>query len=294
MRVLLFLFLLLTGCATFPKWYLNPPKDNNSFLYASAMGESKKEAINKALSFLASKLKIDISSNTQIEKSLSTTNSSSSFYKNFSQNIKTQIKNIVFYDYKIEKLKNMDNKFFVLIKINRIKNAQLLYKFVNKKIDSITIPKNLSPLQKLKLFPTIKRKLKKLSSQIETINLLDPNLDTSYLLKKIDKLLKKLNSDFSFKVKGFLKNYIEDLISQKYNLSPKGDITITSIAKLKTSKIMDYKIAKYSVILKISDSKIQKTYQLNCSAKSFDKNLSIELAIKKCKEKIKKLLKSAL
>ena len=100
MRVLVFLFLLLTGCATFPKWYLNPPKDNNSFLYASAMGKSKKEAINKALSFLASKLKIDVSSTTQIEKSLSITNSSSSFYKNFSQNIKTQIKSIAFYDYK--------------------------------------------------------------------------------------------------------------------------------------------------------------------------------------------------
>jgi len=136
--------------------------------------------------------------------------------------------------------------------------------------------------------------LKKLSSQIETINLLDPNLNTSYLLKKIDKLSKKLTLNFYFKVNGFLKNYIEDLISQKYNLSSKSDITITSIAKLKTSKIIDYKIAKYSVILKISDSKIQKTYQLNSSAKSFNKDLSIELATKKCKEKIKKLLKTAL
>ncbi|WP_297440773.1 LPP20 family lipoprotein [Sulfurimonas sp.] len=48
--------------AQIPSWYLNPPKSEGSVMYALGEGKSKREAIDNALSLMASTLSVSISS----------------------------------------------------------------------------------------------------------------------------------------------------------------------------------------------------------------------------------------
>ncbi len=71
--VLLSLTVLLTGCShkpkpinqkpvSLPSWFLDPPLSSGRYMYAAAIGEDKKDAINNALSSIISTLSIKIKS----------------------------------------------------------------------------------------------------------------------------------------------------------------------------------------------------------------------------------------
>ena len=78
--LLIVVCLLLVSCGsaptkktvtqTTPSWYLNPPSDTSSVLYAVGSGETQEQAVKDALVYLAAKLSVSVSSSTTINKTL--------------------------------------------------------------------------------------------------------------------------------------------------------------------------------------------------------------------------------
>ncbi len=294
MRYLIAVLLLLLGCSKTPdtpKWYLNTPKDSPLYLYGSGAGESKQDAINNALSFMASKLKVKIDSTFKSEKSLIQTNDDTNVYKNLSQNIKTTVDNFTFYNYQIDKIKKIDDKYYVLLKINRIKNAQKIVDSIKEQLNGL--PSSTTPIENVKNYKNAIKKLKELKNQYKLAKILDPSVEEIDLDSKIKEYSSKLQN-ITFNVNSndeFIKNMTLTYLSQKgFSISKNPKIKIKLNLKTSTKRIVGEYLTNASLDATISDLSASKSYHIQCAANSFSKTLSKKLAIKKCSQKLNSIL----
>jgi len=127
--VFFFFTLLLNNCGSekrvevaqkkIPTWYMNPPPSTPSSLYAVGEGKSKKEAVDSALSFLASTLSVSISSsfNTKTVVKEGSVNSSDATYINQTQ---SDVKKIRITNYELLNVEQLGfKKYAVLIKADK-------------------------------------------------------------------------------------------------------------------------------------------------------------------------------
>ena len=291
MRYLIFLALLILGCSSkpdIPKWYLNTPKDNSLYLYGSGEGYDRNEAINSALSFIGSKLKVKISSTFQSEKSYIDYNGKEDVYKNMSQNIKSTIDNFTFYNYQIDKIKKIDDKYYALIKINRQTNAQKIIQDIKNSLKNLPALTN-SAIENLKNAKKAQKTIIKLKNRYKLAKILNPQIQNINFPKKYEKIIR--NTTFNvYSNSTFLKNYLLNTISKKYTISNSPKIKVIANIYLKTKKIVGEYLTNAKLNLLLKDKTTQKEYFFECAASSFNPELSKKLAIKKCADKAKKLL----
>ena len=285
MKKLLILFIILfISCSSHPpKWYNKIYSDNNQFIYATGVSKTKKEAINTALANASSKIAITIKSSYKSLKYSYKDSSSSTYSSNSILNIETKTNPLTFTNYKILKLEKKD-KYYVLIKIDRYKNAKFM-------CNNIHINTNYEDLD---IFLKYKKLLKNINKKIEmlkNINALYPickeKLKKAILFKKY--LEKKLNT-ITFNIISNdkeIKNIISSII--KFNISPKANIKIFAYSKYEYKIVGNYKISIIKLTLQIKNTK-EKNFEITCAGSSIqDYETAKLLAYKECKEKLKKI-----
>jgi len=287
MKRLIFIALIFfIGCSTNPpKWYNKIYNDNSYYIYATGDGANKKEAINSALANASSKIAIVVKSMFKSLKYQYKGNDTNSYSSNSILDIETKTNPITFTDYKIVKLEKKD-KYYVLIKINRYKNAK--YMCENTSIPKIDI-NNLNVLLNYKtILKTLNQKIKKLKN----INALYPLCKNK--LNKILSLKKEIINKYNNLTYTITSNdkKLKDIIEAVLNIneSKKGDIHLLVKTNTTYKKIGEYKIATIYVNLKLKCKNLSKNFSFICASSSIqDYSTAKELAYNKCKEKIKKI-----
>ncbi|ACM92652.1 putative lipoprotein [Nautilia profundicola AmH] len=166
-----------------PNWYIQTPKDNQNYFYASAESYSKQNAIKNALNDIASRINVKISSNFVINKGIHNQKT----YNEIFQQINAQVSNINFNNYEILKIDKENDKYYVLIRINKQKLINNLKTKINIELKKIDFNEN-SPIKRVIYSYNILYKLKKIKSDIFILESLGVNI--SNYIAKIENLKK--------------------------------------------------------------------------------------------------------
>jgi hypothetical protein len=166
--------LFMNGCSSQPKsvqkvqssvpsWFLNPPSDNNAYMYGVAMGKDRDDAVKAALADMVSKLSIDLKSSYSSDQSVN------DYYtkQKITNKIQTEVASIKINNYDIMQAKLVGyDRYAVLIRTDK-------RKFVNGLIDTLASEKSTIDLEYslLKNKDSIARynSLKKMSLQVKKI-----------------------------------------------------------------------------------------------------------------------------
>ncbi len=281
-----FIMIIFISCTTKPpKWYEKIYTDNQNFIYATGSGKTKQEAINYALANASSKISIVVKSIYKSKKYSYKGDDTYSYSNSTLLDIQTKTNPITFSEYKVLKLEKKD-KYYVLIKINRYKNAKFMCE--NTNIDSF----NESNLNLLFNYKKITNRLQKIIEKLKNINALYPLCkDKLNLAIKLKKKLQKKYSNLTFSIKSndeTIKNIIKSILKIKNS----KNATIKIIAKTtnKQKQVGSYKINIITLNLTISDKNASKNFYFTCAGSSIqDYQTAKALAYQNCKEKIKEI-----
>ncbi len=295
MKKTIFLILLFfIGCATkkIPQWYMKTYPQSNRFLYATGEGKTLDGAVKNALAFAAGKIYIKIKSRYNALQTQYKTQNENIYTDYSSLNIKSFTKNIVFSSYKILK-KYKGDKFYVLIKIDRINNARNLCNSIS--VFKFPEQNDLEFLFNSKLFF---KKTQSIIQNLQITNLIYPlcnkKLKNALEIKK--RLIKRLNSiKISISGDNVLKDYLNELLQKYIKTAQNADIKVIIQNKPAYKKIAELYIVSMNINIVFKNKKEKKILELNCAASSLENfSLSRKLTYEKCKEKIKNILENYL
>ena len=228
--LLILFFLSACGSPDIPKWYVNTPKDNSLYFYATAEGYSKQNAIKNALNDIASRINVKISSNFVINRGIHNKKTYNEIY----QQINTQISNVSFNNYEILKTEKQEDKYYVLLRVNKQKLIKSLKTKINLKFQNLNF-NNQSPIKKVISAYKILNSLKKIKSDVFILESLGININP--YITKIEKLENKakeiiINTKFSIKADRF-KNVTVEVLSGYLTITPNADniISVNVITK---------------------------------------------------------------
>lgn len=196
MRPLLTLFILLilfTGCShnkpsvavapkTLPAWYLDPPRSDGPFLYATGEGVDRQAAVNDALSMLASNLSITIASRYSATATESRRNGQSETAFSSTNEIRSEVEKIRISPYDIVQGREQSfRRYLVLVKADRRAIAKsmeqglaaLLLELENKE----TALGQSDALKKLFFYRDATEALTAERNKLRIVRLLDPSFD---------------------------------------------------------------------------------------------------------------------
>jgi hypothetical protein len=195
---IIFIF-ILSGCFNPepPKWYVNTPKDTGIYFYASAESYTKQNAVKNALNDIASRINVKISSNFVINKGIHNQKTYNEIY----QQINTQVSNVSFNNYEIIKTKKEDDKYYVLLRVNKEKMINTLKIKLGMEFKQIDF-KEKSPLKRVVYAYNVLYKLKKIKSDVFILESLGVDI-TGYISKmeNIEKKALNIIKNTSFRVK---------------------------------------------------------------------------------------------
>lgn len=290
-----------TSQHTTPKWYLLSPNNNTLFIYGTGEGDTKEEAKNNALNEMASKLVVSVGS------SLKTTTkvSDDSYSKNIQRDVKIDIQKIKFINAKIEKIVQIGDKFYILLKVNRIelfeqkrKEFDINDERVTKQYNSIS---SYAKLEKIKILQNISPDLINGKQQALILNAINNDFNQAPYMKKYDSYLdeiynlKKSSSIYvstNNKHRYFADSLIEMLNQKQYKIGEdkNSDIKIKINNKIKYSIARGWNIAKVITTLSvISNGKTISNKNISTLGRSStSKESALESAAKQFTIKIKK------
>ena len=233
-----------------PKWLINPPKDNILYFYAASEGYTKKEAIKNALSDIASRINVKITSEFVINKG----SYNKKTYNDTYQLIKAEVKNIHL-NYEILKTKKIDKKIYVLLRVNKEKLITSLKNDINNEIKRLnSLLKTENPCKKVKNAYIVLQKLKSFNSKISILNYFTPS---TYDTKNIyNTALKLKNTPFKIKADNF-KNESLHLLSECFNITNRAKNLITIHTSYKKLKLFDYYLIKGNSRIKLCNRIIE-------------------------------------
>jgi L-rhamnose mutarotase len=280
--LLILFFLSACGSPEIPKWYINTPKDNAFYFYASAEGYSKQNAIKNALNDIASRINVKISSNFVINRGIHNKKTYNEIY----QQINTQISNVSFNNYEILKTEKQEDKYYVLVRVNKQKLIKSLKTKINLKFQNLNFDTQ-SPIKKVISAYRILNSLKKIKSDVFILESL--GIDINPYIIKIEKLENKakeiiINTKFSIKANRFKDATIE-VLSRYLTITPNSDNIIS--LNVTTKKLILFN----SYIIKGKASIfIDKPYTITFLGKSVSSyKEALNFAKTEYKERLKKL-----
>ncbi len=297
-KIFLIMLIFITGCFNHqpPKWYVKEYSDTNRYIFATGEGKTKKEAINDALSYAASKLSVTI--NSTFESTKGYFNNPENSYESVKHTIISRVKNFNFYDYKIIKSIKNNDKYYILLQIDRKKNALIILEKAKETLKEIELKSQTDDkIEIIKTYPKLIKKLQKIISDIYISKSLYSSPETDKLLKKAINLknsLEKKLKNITFNIKNDYKNILHDSLSSlNQKISTKG---IRSSIKVTGNKKKAAGLYIYKINSKITlEDKTTYTFEVTCAGKSISGfDIAKEFAIKECKKKIKKRLSSIL
>lgn len=184
------LLLLLNSCSFSsraskePTWYLNPPKNDYTYLYGVGEGYNLETATQSALKNLSSKILVTISSETNLMRE------ETNFYANeqIIQNIQENVEKITFNNYEVDKTSKKRDILYVIVKVNRaqfIKDKKLELSKINEEIrniDSVSI--NQSILERRNALEKINKISEDGDLLVKVIGAVDPSFNKNAHFQK--------------------------------------------------------------------------------------------------------------
>jgi len=233
--ILLIILIFFTACGTpeIPKWYINTPKDNTLYFYASAEGYSKQNAVQNALNDIASRINVKISSNFVINRGIHNKKTYNEIY----QQINTRIENVSFNNYEILKTEKQGDKFYVLVKVDKQKLIQSLKTKIKLKLKNLNINGTNAIKKVISAYKTLNT-LKKIKSDVFILESLGVDI-SPYILKieKMQSLAQSVitNTIFSLKANRF-KDITIEVLSRYILIAPNSENVIS--LHVSTKKLM--------------------------------------------------------
>jgi len=316
---------VLSGCGatkqvnvrpqTLPSWYTHPPSSTATTLYALGEGETKKEAIAEALSFMASTLSVKISSSYNaktVVKEGTTHNSSDGTYKS---EIQSDVAEIRISNYEVLESRSLGFKHYaVVVKSDK----QKLFKSMKQELDQrfLMIDKDEASLihagaiKQLVFYGKTKNSLKSLPNTLIVMNVLNPRFEGYGYIRSSQLLSSKYqdivqNISFSVRANGEaqnLKAVVSSALSEKrLRIKESKSVmhyTISINAKIVKTEAYGFTLARSEVTFTTKNSKgvVVGTHKVNITGQSSQgysiakQNLSIKLTQLIQKESIAKVL----
>jgi len=297
------LVLALSGCmgsSAAPKWYSQHKQDNAQYIYGAGEGPTKMDAINNALSFAASKVSVTINSTFATSKQYIESNDESNMFRELSKQTTSKVKNIEFSDYNVVKSTKEGDKYYVLIKIDKAKNAQMLYNKAKNDINDIQQYLNIDDkVQILTKYPKLIARIKKDIYNLYTAQTLKniPGInDTIKKAMKIKAELEQKLQSTSISIESSnskMKNILEDIFSNMgYSLG--SGVNVKADIRESRRQIGSYYLTTLSVYVTMKD-KTSVQFGVKCAGKSVsDYNTAKEMALQSCKRKLEYKIKKIL
>ena len=254
-----------------PKWYEHPPRSTNSELYGVGEGKSKKEAIDNALSLIASTLSVSISSSYSAKTVIKEgrVNSSDATYVNQTHR---DVKKIRIINYRVLNAAQLGFKrFAVLVEVNKEELFRGLKNELDQEFATIAAKeKNIeheNALLQLAFYKRSLQNLKNMQNNLAVMKVLDEKFDTaSYrnkqnlLERKYHKLLSKITFwvDADKNAKRFVTVVEAGITKQRFMLKKKKDIygfRIYITAKIKKAEAYGFSIARSEIAFVTKDHK---------------------------------------
>jgi len=265
--------LSLSKEAKIPSWYLNAPANNTIFIYGE--GESRLnivDAKNNALNTMASKLVVSVGSSISSTTQTSRNANGSSYSKDVTKDVKVTVGKIKFTNAHTEKSENINDSFYVLMKVNRQelfenkkKEFDIIDDRLEKKYNSLG---RYGKLEQIHVLQTIYPTIKKAKTQSIVLNAINNDFDQAPYIKKYDMYIDKIaelkeNSTIMVKTNNRKKYFSDSLIDmlnqQQYRVSygSNSDIIVSLNNKVKYSVARGWNIAKVSTAISVvSNNKI--------------------------------------
>ena len=200
MNVLLsfFILLFLSGCGSekqlqitapkpLPSWYTNPPVSDSQYLYETADGVDKKEAVANALDAMVATLSVEVASEYKSKKTVRD-GAVSSYQHDVDNTIKTKVNAIRVSNYKVMESKEQGfRRHLVLIQSDKQQLFESLKKELDEKIVLLTDQerhlgdKNI--VGQLRFYREANSGFNSLASTLNVMNVLNRGFDSAPYLK---------------------------------------------------------------------------------------------------------------
>ncbi|QED23119.1 LPP20 family lipoprotein [Candidatus Deianiraea vastatrix] len=186
----IFFILILSSCSKslkYPSWYLNPPKNDEKYLYGTGEGSDPEEAKYAALSDAASRLRVSVGS--KLESAMD--QDSSGFSSSVSQKITSVVEKISFTDYTVLKSeKTSHSSIITLIGVDVDKMQNSYEKEINKLNEEMKTVSNLgnSNLEKRNNLSKALNISTDIEAKVRILEAVNPNYNSKPQMDEIKKL----------------------------------------------------------------------------------------------------------
>ena len=297
-----------------PSWYKNPPKSNQTELYALGFGKDKKSATTDALTQMVSTLSVSVSSKFS-GRTVVKEGSSSSSTATYIDESKSEVKKIRISNYEILKAQSLGfKKYAVLVTSNKKKLFDSMKQEIEQEFSIIDKKKKIISKQNLikqiAFYREAKKSLSSLPNKLLVMSELKSGFDgTIYLnkLNKIEMMYEKLLSSITFTIKANyeaknLKTPIAKGISdEKFKISKsrgKNNFIIKIGSKIEKANAYGFTLARSAISIRVEDYKgnIIGSNKLNITGQSTQgfaiakENVAIKLSALIKKEGIEKII----
>jgi len=181
-----------------PQWYENPPHSKGDVLYGVGEGKNKQEAINNALSFIASTLSVSISSSFRAKTVIreGSINSSDAQYVNQTH---SRVKRVRITNYTLVNAAELGFKHYaVLVAVSKQKlfaglQSEVTQTFLEIAIEEKGVQRK-NTLAQFVFYEKALQKVEKLQNDIVIMKVLQPNYMPQEYYTKREALVKKYNA----------------------------------------------------------------------------------------------------
>ena len=290
---------MLETADSIPDWFYSPPKSDKYF-YGASEGRNVEEAKAGALNFIAGEINTAVSSEFRKNEGYSNNNGKKDFYKSVKHKIRTEVKKINFTNIEIMKTVKVNNKIYLLVRIDKQKlfnSLKTKFDLLDAQIDNeIKVSQKYSKLDQLITLNKIESKIQKALSLASILNVLNPNFDVKPYAKKYTSYMNKKTEilhEVTFSVSPndlFGQKLIEILNDKDYKISPNSDIKIKLQKQVRHSTPMGMAVARVTVNIKvISKGKTLKSTSIEAKGIADNKSQALAKASMNFKQKINKI-----
>jgi len=279
-----------------PDWFYAPPKSDKYF-YGAGEGDTPQQAKISALNYIAGEIQTSISSSMSINQGYA----GEDVYKDISQKIDTEIKQINFTNIEIMQTLKVKNKIYLLVRVDKQKLFNTLkkeFEVLDLKVDSeIKESEKYSPLSQLIEYNKISKQIKELLSKLNILVALNPNFDIKPYVQKYNKYIAKKNTllhKITFSVYPtndiFAQRLIEVLNDNNYKISKNSNIHIKVSNAITKNIVYGLVVVKVNTNIKVLyKNKTLKSFTINSKGISNQYNQALIKASINFKQKLQKI-----
>ena len=243
--------------STIPSWYLNPPANNQFYLYGEGDGADMQEAKINALNTMAGKLSVEISSSMINNTNTYTNGIVNTYDKSISKTIQQDIKKIDFTNIKTLKAINQNYRYYVLLQVDKeqlitIKKEQFL--LLDKRINEIyTSSLHQKPFEQIQTIYSLYNMINEAKEKLNILKILQNSFNAKQYLTKYNTIQDKINTLkkttplglSSNQTNKYFQNKLADLLGQShYVVQNNNDVSIKLDSQIRYSKAYGWDVTK--------------------------------------------------